>query len=1039
MRGAVALIGAVAFLILAPAAGAVAASPQPQVVVDPADVRGEISPLIYGANHRYGFDGMGMFDPVAQQVFPAFVRQSKDAGFTIVRYPGGTQGNTFHFQRAIGPQEQRTPNVGGSPLSPTPTSSDYGPDEHGEYIESIGAKADLMLNFGTGSAAEAADFVEYMSAPVGANPNGGTAWAEVRASNGHPAPYDVGYVEIGNEISGGGQGYWLATDGEAVDPRCASVGGSRAVDEVTCHYANGGSQRFTQQRAVGDADWRPSTAVSDGSAGQSFYARSAPVTPGSQTVYVDGTAWEQVGDLATAGREDAYALEPSTGKITFGDGTHGNVPPEGAVVTITYTSGPHDGYNAYYRAIKAVDPSIQVCSGLEIRNANRPRVPLLLHDAPEIDCFVEHSSAQDFDYQDAPIDVYHENFMLESENRTAAVAETQDDIREAAGHDIPVIVTEHGHNRNWAPTGMPEYQASLDEALFTADSLRGWIDIGIPVAEKQALVDLAFHPDPEASKTLSPWNSIISGPGPDTISQGAALVMGQFTHMMGPTHVGSAVLQNPYRMTPTGKRMDDLTTVASKDAQGNLYTIVVNRDQSRDVTARVVPIGHRGSGLASVWTVDGPSYLSYNTPEHPDTVALSKRTVAVSAGAFEHTFPAHSVTAIKLSGRETARPLDVALEAQPGAVPEGRAGAVTLTATVRNAGDDDAAGHLDLQVPDGWSVAPASARYAVGPHAEQALTFRVGVPADAPEGVHDVSAVLFGPGPLAVDTAGAGIFVGDPVEISTSPESLQLLDGTPATFRVGISNAWERPVASHVRIEAPAGWAVTPATRDVSLPAKGDEAQAQFTVTPSPGSIGPATLRVVAEGDWGSVSHDVAGRVGRKVALVGAIDLDQHEFALAGQPLRDYPGAFPDDVDYTVGVDDPARDWSFIQPGPFDGWAASARHTFTVRFGLDAVPERDLAFTAWLLDTRDAASGEPPRLSVALSGGAGREIALPPGGGDGYHWGDAPDDRGGIEPATITMPLPRTSLHTGENTVTITTTAGSWLVYDAFGVHAPAS
>jgi hypothetical protein len=70
-----------------------------------------------------------------------------------------------------------------------------------------------------------------------------------------------------------------------------------------------------------------------------------------------------------------------------------------------------------------------------------------------------------------------------------------------------------------------------------------------------------------------------------------------------------------------------------------------------------------------------------------------------------------------------------------------------------------------------------------------------------------------------------------------------------------------------------------------------------------------------------------------------------------------------------------------------------------------------------------------------LNGGAPQTVALPSGGGDGYHWGDGkPNTAGGIQPTSFAVTLPAAELHAGTNTVTLTDSAGSWAVYDAFGV-----
>lgn len=57
----------------------------------------------------------------------------------LVRYPGGTVANLFNWKRAIG------------------------------------AETTIMTKWSGQPARDAADYVEYMNAPLGTNPNGGTA------------------------------------------------------------------------------------------------------------------------------------------------------------------------------------------------------------------------------------------------------------------------------------------------------------------------------------------------------------------------------------------------------------------------------------------------------------------------------------------------------------------------------------------------------------------------------------------------------------------------------------------------------------------------------------------------------------------------------------------------------------------------------------------------------------------------------------------------------------------------------------------------
>src|SRR5690606_34657064 len=210
---------------------------------------------IVGANHRWPRGGLGMWDAANDRPLPRIVELSKQTNLGIVRYPGGTVANLFEWKRAIGPQSERTCQVGGGFVGGAePMDSVYGPDEHQRFVEEIGAKTTIMTNGSGAPASDAADFVEYMNAPVGTNPNGGTAWADVRAENGHPEPYGIEVWEVGNEVYLQNQHYWRSSDPEV---------GLR-------QYVFGGTQRQLDQPLGSRCDHRPTAGVSDGSPGQEF-------------------------------------------------------------------------------------------------------------------------------------------------------------------------------------------------------------------------------------------------------------------------------------------------------------------------------------------------------------------------------------------------------------------------------------------------------------------------------------------------------------------------------------------------------------------------------------------------------------------------------------------------------------------------------------------------------------------------------------------------------------------------------------------------
>src|SRR5262245_61275096 len=109
-----------------------------------------------------------------------------------VRWPGGCFADEYHWRNGIGPLAKRpatlNPNWGGV-IEP----NTFGTHEFMDFVQQIGADAYLSVNVGSGTPAEAADWLEYLTT---AQP---TALAKERAANGHPAPYRVPYLGIGNE------------------------------------------------------------------------------------------------------------------------------------------------------------------------------------------------------------------------------------------------------------------------------------------------------------------------------------------------------------------------------------------------------------------------------------------------------------------------------------------------------------------------------------------------------------------------------------------------------------------------------------------------------------------------------------------------------------------------------------------------------------------------------------------------------------------------------------------------------------------------
>lgn len=109
-----------------------------------------------------------------------------------VRWPGGCFADEYHWRKGIGPAAQRpatlNPNWGGV-IEP----NSFGTHEFLDFIDQIGAEAFLSVNMGSGTPQEAAEWFEYLTT---AQP---TALAKERAANGHPAPYRIAFLGLGNE------------------------------------------------------------------------------------------------------------------------------------------------------------------------------------------------------------------------------------------------------------------------------------------------------------------------------------------------------------------------------------------------------------------------------------------------------------------------------------------------------------------------------------------------------------------------------------------------------------------------------------------------------------------------------------------------------------------------------------------------------------------------------------------------------------------------------------------------------------------------
>ena len=131
-------------------------------------------------------------DGIRNDVFDAL----KALEVPVVRWPGGCFADLYHWQDGIGPKAERPLRVN-MVWGETPETNAFGTHEFFDFAERLGAKTYLNVNLGTGTAKEAADWLEYITAETGDR-------AAEREENGRATPWKVDYLSIGNETWGCG-------------------------------------------------------------------------------------------------------------------------------------------------------------------------------------------------------------------------------------------------------------------------------------------------------------------------------------------------------------------------------------------------------------------------------------------------------------------------------------------------------------------------------------------------------------------------------------------------------------------------------------------------------------------------------------------------------------------------------------------------------------------------------------------------------------------------------------------------------------------
>jgi alpha-N-arabinofuranosidase len=169
--------------------------------IDPARIVGALDPNVFGgfAEHLGRCIYGGIYEEGSPLADASGVRQDvlralRHLRMPIIRYPGGNFVSGYRWRDGVGPKDAR-PARAELAWGAVETNR-FGTDEFVAFCRALGAEPYLAVNCGDGDMREARDWVEYCNGTTN------TDLVRLRRANGSPAPHDVKYWGVGNEVDG---------------------------------------------------------------------------------------------------------------------------------------------------------------------------------------------------------------------------------------------------------------------------------------------------------------------------------------------------------------------------------------------------------------------------------------------------------------------------------------------------------------------------------------------------------------------------------------------------------------------------------------------------------------------------------------------------------------------------------------------------------------------------------------------------------------------------------------------------------------------
>jgi alpha-L-arabinofuranosidase len=627
---------------------------------------------IFGINHRYAFNGYGTFDSKEMKMKDEFTKLYEQAGFGSIRYPGGTISNLFNWKTTLGDKKDRKKQIHGfyNNEGQGGIEPNFGIKEIADFADQVGSEIVYVYSLGRGNAQDAADLVEFLNAKVGTNPNGGIDWAEVRAKNGHVEPYNVRYFEIGNEM----QQAWGDSDGTASQGYWTTYvnGGAEKA------YTEGGQAKFVQKYAVDEENWNKKASQSDGKPNLVRYLRYANQNPGKLVdgkivedpeykavndgvrvfVGTDGNLqeWTVVTDLKNSNATDKHCVvDYSTGRITFGDGTHGMIPEKGKNIYATYTVD-RQGFIDVSKAIKQTTEKIN-----EIEKTNyKANVYTSFESHGFINRMNELGANEWYDGMTihpysgtvsggTNAEAFYDDAMKKAEN--VGIQNVKNYVDRLPAGKVPVI-SEYGIFRN------TESQVrSQTHALYIAKVIMEYVKLGSPYIQKHCLSDWYSAGADSLGPTQQAVIQVVKQNGADTTTG-----EGNFAFFSTPSArvfqmlnagFGENVVEATFEKEPAmSNGVKTLSSLASVDKKGNMYVAIVNVDREKDQNVMLDVKGVDVSGRdIEIQRLESEAITDENTLETPNKVTVQTEKTKMPKGQIIN-LKKHSFAIVKILTEE---------------------------------------------------------------------------------------------------------------------------------------------------------------------------------------------------------------------------------------------------------------------------------------------------------------------------------------------------------------------------------------------------